>query len=85
MTKSNGTNGTHKQQVQCTCGCGEMTANLFKPGHDARLKSILRKIAEGDTSLSIPALARERAKEIGFVRADSSLAKVLGTRARRSN
>jgi len=35
----------------CECGCGETTrpGSRFKPGHDAKLKSVLRKKAgEGD-------------------------------------
>lgn len=30
----------------CECGCGEQVTRHFKPGHDARLKSVLRKAAD---------------------------------------
>lgn len=35
----------------CGCGCGAPVSRRFKPGHDAKLKSVLLKAArEGDQS-----------------------------------
>ncbi len=33
---------------KCRCGCGEKTGAFFRPGHDARFKGWLIKIANGD-------------------------------------
>jgi hypothetical protein len=34
-----------KETKPCECGCGDPTARHFRPGHDARLKSQLRRAA----------------------------------------
>lgn len=36
-----------KEMKPCACGCGEMTAGYFVPGHDAKFKSWLLKIERG--------------------------------------
>lgn len=36
-----------KELKPCECGCGKRVARHFAQGHDARLKSRLRKAAEG--------------------------------------
>ena len=33
---------------KCRCGCGGTTARFFVPGHDARFKGWLAKIARGE-------------------------------------
>lgn len=35
-------------EIQCQCGCGNPTSGgMFRQGHDAKLKSILRKVMDG--------------------------------------
>lgn len=42
----------------CHCGCGEMVPNLFKMGHDAKLKSLLLKVGRGQASMNdVPEVA----------------------------
>lgn len=44
----------------CRCGCGRKTGNLFAQGHDAKVYSILRKVAAGEAEESaIPEAVRD--------------------------
>ena len=36
-----------KVVVPCNCGCGEQTTSRFRPGHDARYYSMLKKVVAG--------------------------------------
>ena len=63
----------------CCCGCGvrlEVAKNperqsSFKPGHDAALKSLLRKINRGEAKREdIPQSARANLARIKFIQAD---------------
>lgn len=38
-----------KPERPCLCGCGRMTKSAFAPGHDAKSKSAMRAIANGQT------------------------------------
>jgi hypothetical protein len=40
------TKSTKEPTNQCGCGCGELCAKVFKPGHDSRLKSRFKKIRD---------------------------------------
>jgi hypothetical protein len=35
----------------CICGCGTPTQSTFAPGHDARMKSLLKKVQSGAATL----------------------------------
>ena len=63
----------------CCCGCGarlDLAKNpehqsSFKPGHDAALKSLLRKINRGEAKREdIPQAARANVARIKFIQAD---------------
>jgi len=41
-----------KSTHDCLCGCGNETASLYAPGHDARVKGILLKVERGDLEKS---------------------------------
>ncbi len=67
----------------CLCGCGELlvkadsekTQRLYKPGHDARLKALARKVVAGEIpAQKIPAVARLLHKRIGFLKTMPELA-----------
>jgi hypothetical protein len=47
----------------CWCGCGEKVTRRFKPGHDARYYSQLKKIIAGE--LTFNKLAKPAQKELG--------------------
>ena len=68
-TKSNRPKSkTRKARSTCWCGCGGETSSKFMPGHDARLKGVLIRVARGKADPStIPAIARLHASEIGFI------------------
>jgi len=70
----------------CLCGCGEALARhknpekqrLFKPGHDARLKSVAAGVLAGEVPAhAIPEIARVLKSRIGFLRARPELAKAF--------
>jgi hypothetical protein len=70
----------------CCCGCDqrlEVAKNperqtLFKIGHDAALKSILRKVLRGEVAReSIPQAARANLARIKFVQANPELKKAF--------
>jgi hypothetical protein len=79
----------------CCCGCDEkldVAKNpeaqvLFKAGHDARLKSMLRKVLRGEARREdLPEVARVNLSKIKFVQADKELQKAFanpGQKARR--
>lgn len=48
----------------CECGCGRMAraGSRFLPGHDAKLKSVLRKAAAGEGDRAKTALAQLKAR-----------------------
>jgi hypothetical protein len=61
----------------CLCGCGELLAKadsekaqrLYRPGHDARLKALARKVVAGEIpAQKIPVVARLLHKRIGFLK-----------------
>src|ERR1700733_8850865 len=67
----------------CLCGCGELLARadsakaqrLYRPGHDARLKSLARKVVSGEIpTQKIPVVARLMHKRIGFLKSMPELA-----------
>lgn len=41
-----------KEQSKCKCGCGGLTGGNFVPGHDARFKGWLIKIAKGEMAVT---------------------------------
>lgn len=43
----------------CACSCGAQVTRTFAPGHDARLKSVARKVKDGELPKS--KLPRNRA------------------------
>ena len=58
-----------KSENSCSCGCGQPVKGLFGQGHDARLKSLLNAVLAGERLASeIPAIARQRKAEIGFLK-----------------
>ena len=70
----------------CCCGCRarlEIAKNperqsSFKPGHDAALKSLLRKINRGEVkSDEIPQAARANVARIKFIQADPEFQKAF--------
>src|ERR1035437_6952878 len=70
----------------CCCGCGarlEVAKNperqsSFKPGHDAALKSLLRKINRGEAKPEdIPQAARANVARIKFIQADPEFQKAF--------
>jgi hypothetical protein len=70
----------------CCCGCGvrlEVAKNperqsSFKPGHDAALKSLLRKINRGEAKREdIPQAARANLARIKFIQADPEFQKAF--------
>jgi hypothetical protein len=70
----------------CCCGCGarlEVAKNpehqsSFKPGHDAALKSLLRKINRGEAKREdIPQAARANVARIKFIQADLEFQKAF--------
>ena len=79
----------------CCCGCSarlEVAKNpqhqsSFKPGHDAVLKSLLRKINRGEAKREdIPQAARANVARIKFIQADPEFQKAFakpGPTARR--
>ena len=70
----------------CLCGCGEgLTRHasaerqpLFRRGHDARLKSLARKVLRGDAEPAvIPEIARAMKSRLAFLLKDPELAKLF--------
>ena len=70
----------------CCCGCGarlDLAKNpehqsSFKPGHDAALKSLLRKINRGEAKREdIPQAARANVARIKFIQADLEFQKAF--------
>jgi hypothetical protein len=70
----------------CCCGCSarlEVAKNperqsSFRPGHDAALKSLLRKINRGEVkSDEIPQAARANVARIKFIQADPEFQKAF--------
>src|ERR1022692_4208767 len=70
----------------CCCGCGarlEVAKNperqsSFKPGHDAALKSLLRKVNRGEAKREdIPQAARANVARIKFIQADPEFQKAF--------
>lgn len=42
---------------ECICGCGRPTGSTFAPGHDASMKSLLKKVQKGEIALDqVPVL-----------------------------
>ena len=73
-------------QPVCCCGCRtrlEVAKNpehqsSFKPGHDSRLKSILRRVLRGEANhQDIPRAARANVARIKFIQADSEFQKAF--------
>src|ERR1019366_4468483 len=71
---------------ECCCGCSarlEVAKNqerqrYFKPGHDATLKSLLRKINRGEAKPEdIPQAARANVARIKFIQADPEFQKAF--------
>ena len=60
----------------CGCGCGELVARVFAPGHDARLAGWVKRVLRGVVTLEWikvhaskgEALATERAIKAGTLR-----------------
>ena len=80
----------------CCCGCSARLEvakdpehqSSFKPGHDAALKSLLRKINRGEAKREdIPQAARANVARIKFIQADPEFQKAFahdpGQKARR--
>jgi hypothetical protein len=73
-------------QPVCCCGCRtrlEVAKNpehqsSFKPGHDSRLKSILRRVLRGEANhQDIPRAARANVARIKFIQADPEFQKAF--------
>src|SRR5450759_3623914 len=71
---------------ECCCGCrarldvakNPERQSSFKPGHDAALKSLLRKINRGEVkSDEIPQAARANRARIKFIQADPEFQKAF--------
>jgi hypothetical protein len=71
---------------ECCCGCrarldvakNPERQSSFKPGHDAALKSLLRKINRGEVkSDEIPQAARANVARIKFIQADPEFQKAF--------
>jgi hypothetical protein len=74
------------QKPVCLCGCGEPLVRhpnperqrLFKPGHDARLKSVAAGVLAGEVpEHAIPEIARMLRSRIGFLRTRPELSKAF--------
>src|ERR1019366_542742 len=74
------------QKPVCLCGCGEAlvrhrnpeSQRLFKPGHDARLKSVAAGVLAGEVpEHAIPEIARMLRSRIGFLRTRPELSKAF--------
>ena len=69
--------------INCTCGCGkaippQRTRSLFLQGHDAKLKSLLIRVLEGQAAPdSIPQEAIDRQEYIGFLKSRPELRALL--------
>ena len=70
----------------CLCGCGEPLVRhpnpekqrLFKPRHDARLKSVAAGVQAGEVpEREIPEIARMLRSRIGFLRTRPELLKAF--------
>jgi hypothetical protein len=67
----------------CVCGCGEVfqTRNktqMFKTGHDTRLKSLLTKVFKGEAPTDqIPRIALENHERIKFLRVNADMAAAM--------
>jgi len=80
----------------CLCGCGGPLARIKNPrrqhfflqGHDARLKSLLRKVLNGEVPREqIPAAARANLAKLKFVQASAEFKRAFanpGQRQRRT-
>lgn len=55
--------GPKVPENDCLCGCGEKVFNRFKPGHDARYYSQLKKVVAGD--LTFGKLSKAAQKVLG--------------------
>src|ERR1017187_792717 len=71
---------------ECCCGCSARLAvaknperqSSFKPGHDAALKSLLRKVNRGEAKREdIPQAARANVARIKFIQADPEFQKAF--------
>ena len=74
------------QKPVCLCGCGEPLVRhpnperqrLFKPGYDARLKSVAAGVQAGEVpERAIPEIARMLRSRIGFLRTRPELSKAF--------
>ena len=74
------------QNPTCLCGCGEALVRhrnperqrLFKPGHDAWLKSVAAGVVAGEVpEHAIPEIARMLRNRIGFLRTRPELSKAF--------
>src|ERR1022692_4548735 len=79
------------QKPLCLCGCGEPLVRhpnperqrLFKPGHDARLKSVAAGVVAGEVpEHAIPEIARMLRSRIGFLRTRPKLSKAFRSEER---
>jgi hypothetical protein len=68
----------------CLCGCGErllradQIKDLYRPGHDSRLKALARRVIAGDIPAQrIPVVARLMHKRIGFLKTMPELARAF--------
>ena len=74
------------QKPCCLCGCGEPLVRhpnperqrLFRPGHDARLKSVAAGVLAGEVpEHAIPEIARMLRSRIGFLGTRPELSKAF--------
>ena len=74
------------QKPCCLCGCGEPLVRhpnpekqrLFKPGHDARLKSVAARAVAGEVpEHAIPVIAKMLRSRIGFLKTRPELSKAF--------
>lgn len=53
-------------ETSCLCGCGQPVARRFAQGHDAKLKSVLLKVARHEMGApAIPDVALPHLEELG--------------------
>lgn len=62
------------QLKPCKCGCGEQVKRTFKPGHDARYNSLLKKALAGTMAWDeLPLAIRVEYKSFAGLKANSKV------------
>lgn len=78
MNKSNTQTKAHESNV-CLCGCKVKTTRNFAPGHDARLHSLVLRVAKGEADKKeLPKSPRVRAYLVSAPWMTKKIAKSIG-------